>query len=83
MVDLIAKFLNLTDLTTNGENFGFLLPEKTIRIVDFIIDTRYREDFNVYQRVLGKLKDKSIENKTCFQKLFQIYIHIFKLKLNW
>ncbi len=42
---------SLTDV-----NFGFLLPEKTIRIVDLIVDSRYKEDFDVQSKSFKKIK---------------------------
>lgn len=70
LVDLIAKLLSLTDVTTNGENFGFLLPEKSVKIIDFIIGEQHSDpDYSVYERILGGKIDLSLDEK-CRYKIF-------------
>jgi hypothetical protein len=73
LVELIVKLLHLADVTTNGENFGYLMPEKILKIVDFIIlhESYLNSDYEVYKYYLGDSNNISLKSKSCFFPIYQ------------
>lgn len=73
LVELIVKLLHLADVTTNGENFGYLMPEKILKIVDFIIlhESYLNSDYEVYKYYLGDSNNISLKSKSCFLPIYQ------------
>lgn len=70
-LDLVNKMLYLRDLTTNGENYGFL--RKEIKIVDFSFLANFdEENFHLYERFLGRNIDASIIDKAYLIPIFDL-----------
>ncbi len=49
LVELLVKLQHLADVTTDSENFGYLMPEKCIQIIDFKVlkEMYYSIDYNM------------------------------------
>ena len=77
LLDLINKLLNLSDLTTNGENYGFEIPNGHLKILDFSVqENKKNQNFNVYTNFLSSI------NKSSFIPLYQFINENKELKLS-
>ena len=80
LLDLINKLLNLSDLTTNGDNYGFEIPNEHLKIVDFSVqENKKNQKFNVYENFLSSY---SVINKSSFIPLYQFINENKELKLS-
>lgn len=70
LVELLVKLLHLADVTTNSENFGYVMPEKSIQIIDFTILEEMYYPINVYEYFLGESKNVSLNSRSYFYPLY-------------
>jgi hypothetical protein len=71
LLDMISKLLNLQDLTTKGENYGFMKCNSSnqLIIVDFLLQPDVKnQDYNVFENFIDSQSDI---NKTSYIPLFQ------------
>jgi len=71
LLDLINRLLNLQDLSTNGENYGFMKcnASNQLRIVDFFLQPNVKnQNYNVFQNFIDSQSDIK---KTSYIPIFQ------------